>query len=95
MTGETISFWYFIDQLPAATGNQIWVEADSLYGNGGGLMSSVTVGAWTQATWAITYLMGQTTPSAVNGIRFVLGASSTATGPFNTVNLYIDDVTIQ
>jgi len=94
-TGKTLSFWYYLTQLPAATGTEAIVGGDSIYGDSDSLLATVTTGAWTQATWAFTYSMGGCDPSAVNGIEFVIGTRSTATGPFNTVTLYIDDVTVQ
>jgi len=93
-TGKTLSLWYFIDQLPAGSGNNLQIFVDTLPGNSGQFMSLV-VGAWTEATFTLVTGSGDFDPTAVSAVGLSLSTSDTAIGPFNTVNFYIDDVAIQ
>ncbi len=96
LTGKSISFWYYINQLPDASGNQLGLDVDTLYGDGGESVT-LTTGVWTQITYPIIYGgHGSIDPTAVWEITISLytGASGTS-GPFNTVDFYLDDFSIE
>ncbi len=90
LTGKTLSFWYYIDQLPSASGSTGGIYVESLGGNGGEGNLVLQTGVWIKVTCPIS-MAGD--PSSITNVGFYIESGST--GPFNTVNFYMDDVTIQ
>lgn len=94
LTGKNVTLWYYLDKLPASTGNQLEIYANSLGGDGGA-DTALVIGTWIQITYPLSYTPGGVNPSSVWEVGIVLYTTGAATGPFNTVNLYVDDVSIQ
>jgi hypothetical protein len=90
LTGKTVTFWYYVDNLPSASGSTVGVYVNSNSGDGGTGNLAITTGAWTKITCPISVAAS---PSAIYEVGIVI--SSGSTGPFNTVNFYVDDVSIQ
>jgi hypothetical protein len=87
LTGKTISFWYFLDNYPSSNGGYV----DMFYHTPSGVSHNnltATTGVWTQITFPISD--GDSTSVSEVGISLM-----PAGGTGNSVNFYIDDVTIQ
>jgi len=89
-TGKTVSLKYYIDQLPTASGSRIefWIES-----MGGSYPVTVIPSTGTWVDLSLPVATGAGIPSAVTEVDFYLYSGST--GPFNAVNIYLDDLSIQ
>ena len=91
LQNKTVSFYYYIDQLPTATGSHYEFWINSINGSYPITNGTPVVGSWQHVTQAVN--SGAANPSGVSAVDFTLYAGTT--GPFNVVNIYIDEFSIQ
>ena len=91
LSNKTVSFYYYIDQLPTASGSHYDLWIDSINGSRPITMVTPVAGIWNHVTETVNY--GAANPYAVDRVSFYLYAGST--GPFNVVNIYLDEFSIQ
>jgi hypothetical protein len=91
LSNKTVGFRYYIDQLPTASGShyELWIYSSN--GSRPITTGTLSTGSWNYVSQAVN--TGAANPYAVNGVSFTLYAG--ATGPFNIVNIYLDEFSIQ
>lgn len=91
LSNKTVGFRYYIDQLPTASGShyEFWIYSSN--GSRPITTGTLSAGSWNYVSQAVN--TGAANPSAVNDVSFYLYAGTT--GPFNIVNIYLDEFSIQ
>jgi hypothetical protein len=97
ITGKTISCYYFLDATPSNAGyGQMYIQDSATYNYqslGFGGTYALTTGVWTQIS--IPANQGGVNPAKVWKFGIQIGTGASAVSGFQSVNLYIDDMTIQ
>ena len=99
ITGKTISAWYYLDATPSNAGyGQMYIQDGSIGSYNyqslgfGGTYALVT-GVWTQVS--IPANQGGVDPTGLWKLGIQIGTGASAVSGFQSVNLYVDDMTIQ
>jgi hypothetical protein len=93
LTGKTISLYYYLDAAPSnAPYGQIYIQDTPNYNYQSVGFSSVINGTWTKVS--IPANQGGVNPAKILKFGVQIGTGGTGT-TFNTVNFYVDNVTIQ